>query len=462
MPPAADQEPAQIVISGAGIVGLTLALALKKHVGVTAELYEKAHAFQDDVGAALGVYPNGMRVLRDIDPSLLQTIKDSGYPYVYRRWERHDGTEIATAEEDLLAAGDKDLCSLGIRRWRLQKALYDAVVAAGIPIHFAKATSQVIEQDDGLIEVVFEDGTRRLTKILFGSDGGKSRIREIVADPSAQLKYTGITCLMGISDRPTQRRGISFPSSTTTECHSVYFPTGENEQCFQIHVQIPEEEADQLNWGNMSNAVGKEECGKIAKLLEKDGWHERYIDPLYKVTHAVRVGFCLLSPSLREWVYGKSRRIVLVGDAAHPPAPYVGQGAQMGIEDAGTIALLMKNLCVDRDGDLDLATFGDAMKIYEELRIPRTDKISECSKALGDMQEKITHACTAEMQEVMLKGEIMMTGNLMLMFPGATYNYRRDVMEAIRGEMVKRDSHEDFSGIMPEGELLLNKGLSVQ
>ena len=82
-----EPEPALIVISGAGIVGLVLALALKKRLGVTAELYDQADAFVDDVGAGMGMYPNGLRVIRDISPALLQAIRDVGYPYLYRRIE---------------------------------------------------------------------------------------------------------------------------------------------------------------------------------------------------------------------------------------------------------------------------------------------------------------------------------------------------------------------------------------
>lgn len=226
--------PAPIVISGAGIVGLVLALALKKHIGITAEIYEKADEFHDDVGAALGMYPNGLRVLRDIDEKLMKNVKDQGYPYLFRRWERHDGTEIATANEDVLSKDDEELCSLGIRRWRLQKVLYQAVLAAGIPVHFSKATCGVVEHDNGLIEILFEDGASRFTELLFGVDGGKSAVRHIVADPEVKLEYTGITCLMGISNRPSSRRGISFPSSAVSHCHAVYFPTGPTEQCFQV------------------------------------------------------------------------------------------------------------------------------------------------------------------------------------------------------------------------------------
>lgn len=44
------EEPATVIIAGGGIVGLVLALALKKHVGIIAEVYEKASGFEDDVG----------------------------------------------------------------------------------------------------------------------------------------------------------------------------------------------------------------------------------------------------------------------------------------------------------------------------------------------------------------------------------------------------------------------------
>lgn len=82
-----SHKPAKIVISGAGIVGLTLALGLKKHIGITPELYEQAPTFQEDIGAGMGMYPNGLRVIRDISPKLLASIRESGYPYLYRRWE---------------------------------------------------------------------------------------------------------------------------------------------------------------------------------------------------------------------------------------------------------------------------------------------------------------------------------------------------------------------------------------
>eukprot|EP00977_Amphora_coffeiformis_P018733 scaffold6679_cov144-Amphora_coffeaeformis.AAC.9 len=87
-----DHEiPATVVIAGGGIVGLVLAMMLKKQLRITAEVYEKATFLANDDGAGLGLHPNGLRVLRDISPELLQGVRGAGAPYQTRRWERYDG-----------------------------------------------------------------------------------------------------------------------------------------------------------------------------------------------------------------------------------------------------------------------------------------------------------------------------------------------------------------------------------
>ena len=191
-------------------------MAMKKHCGITVEIYEKASQFYDDVGAALGMYPNGLRVIRDIDPDLLREIQEAGQPYVYRHWCRHDGTEIAAAREDELNGGDSDLSSIGIRRWKLQKVLYKRAINMGIPFFFKKAIKDVKELDGGLVEVIFDDGDHRRTQLLFGCDGAHSGVRQAVAADATELSYTGVTCLMGLSNCPSEVEGISHSSSHTT------------------------------------------------------------------------------------------------------------------------------------------------------------------------------------------------------------------------------------------------------
>lgn len=265
----------------------------------------------------MGMYPNGLRVLRDISPELFREVKQAGYPYKYRRWERHDGTEVAVAEENVLSDRDDSLQTIGIRRWRLQRVLQDAARKAGIPIHFAKRTESVYSLPDGTVEIVFTDGSKRTAYIVFGADGSKSAVRNSVADCGAKLQYTGTTCLMGISaDTPSQTRGISLPSSSTSHCHGAFFPVGEDEQCFQFHFPVAAQDADEGNWGTLSQEVGREECRKLAERLKREGWHEKYLEPLSNLSVAVRIGFRLLDKPLKKIVYGHRGRIVLLGDAA--------------------------------------------------------------------------------------------------------------------------------------------------
>ena len=435
-----SEPPATFVISGGGIVGLVLALALKKHLGITPEIYEKARGFAEDVGAGLGIYPNGLRVLRDIDPELLKSVRDAGYPYLYRLWETHEGTEIAKAHEHVLAGGEEELCSIGIKRWRLQDALYAAVAKARIPIHFRKATTHVVERpEDGLVEVQFADGTSRLTQVLFGVDGAHSKVRQCAADPKVKIKYTGVTCLMGMAKCPIQQRGIHLPSSTTSKLHAVYFPVGKNEQCFQIYFPIKEADTNKDDWGQLTKAEGLVHFENIAQDMKDDGWDEQYTDPLYRVDHAVRVGFALLNPPLKQWVYGQKSRIVLVGDAAHPPVPYVGQGAQMGIEDAGTLVLLMKSLCWNEETEtLDLSNFDRVTSIYQRLRVPRTTEILACAKSLGGKQERRSHRATCAMEDLTIRGEVMLDDTLAEMLPGATFDYAEEVRWALKKEKPKQ------------------------
>ena len=126
----------------------------------------------------MGCYPNGLRVLRDISPELLQAVRNAGYPYEYRSWERHDGAKIAEAEEAVLSQGEDELGSIGIRRWKLQKVLYEHAQSMGITIHFSKATVSAEMIQDDLVRVHFGDGTSRLARLLFGCDGGKSAVRD--------------------------------------------------------------------------------------------------------------------------------------------------------------------------------------------------------------------------------------------------------------------------------------------
>ena len=100
----------------------------------------------------------------------------------------------------------------------------------------------------------------------------------------------------------------------------------------------------------------------------------------------LRVGLRARAP-IPVWHSG---RIVLLGDAAHPPVPYIGQGAMMAIEDVGILVTLLKSLClVGEDKQtvgaerFSMAHLETACTLYEKIRLPRTTETLERSAALG-------------------------------------------------------------------------------
>ena len=397
-------------------------------------------------------------------------------------FQRHDGTEVAIAQETVLAkpnittdAGnnanmdsDDDLHPLGIRRWRLQKLLYQAVKDAGIPIYFNKQL-QTLEEDEDTsttsIKLTFQDETVVKAKVVLAADGSRSRIRDTVLKNSAidkdnysKLHYTGVTCLMGTSYVARQDRGISLPASETTKCHGAFYPTGPNEQCFQFHFPTTSEDAVG-SWGTLTELVGQEECTTLRHKLEEDGWDDKYLDPLSNVEKAVKIGFSVLEPQLESYVHGKHHNIVLVGDAAHPPVPYLGQGAQQGLEDAGTLAMLFEHLLmVDDDGDgqpssstfetknkkFSTTNLSTALKLYNRIRVPRTQDILEHSKLWGKQQQKRSECSKYnKVKEEKIQRDVFYHETVSDLLPGVHHDYKEDVLAAIQEAPLSAVAEED-------------------
>ncbi|KAJ1543324.1 hypothetical protein HK096_008573, partial [Nowakowskiella sp. JEL0078] len=379
-------------------------------------------------GGAIGMYANGLRVIHDIYPPLLTALKAAGMPYVYRRWMRHDGSEIAVGTERSLCKDVSEeeaelLASIGIRRWKVQKILYEACVEIGVDVKLGKrikevnireASVQLVLSDEETHE--FDYGVKSATrKSLFG-----------LTDP----EYTGMTCLMGVAPIPSPKPGIKFPSSTTTKCHSCFYPTGENETVFQLY--FPEEEKPET-WKILSEEEGKLECSKLVDRFKTDGWDKQFIEPLENATNVIRVGLRARDP-IPRW-RDLTNHVILLGDAAHPPVPYIGQGAMMAIEDVGILLKLIEEIAITKsestsDIIINHEKMDTVLTLYEELRIPRTTEMLANSNALGRMQ--LERAQNPSNWQIMWKewkiwADVMVNGTLPIMWRGAGYNYRTAV-----------------------------------
>jgi salicylate hydroxylase len=354
----------------------------------------------------------------------------------------HDKNDLDPTKTDI------DLQPIGIRRWKLQKILYEAVLEEGITVHFSKRLDTIKELTDDTIHMRFEDGTTKVTKLLLAADGAKSKVRSIVTQGSCTLKYTGTTCLMGTSSTP-RSGGLSLPSAPTTKCHGAFYPTGPDEQCFQFHFPVSLDNIQPQSmggWGGMTHVMSTEECQELAKQLELEGWDEdQFLKPLENVQKALKIGLTTLDPPLQKFTFD---RIILVGDAAHPPVPYLGQGAQQGLEDAGTLALLLKRFCMvssDRsDVTVCLDNLKDASRLYNELRVPRAAEMVERGKLAGEQQQKrAENRKYNRTREELIKREVFYNENSKHLFPGVRHDYMDAVQESLQAFDVQEKQEKE-------------------
>ncbi|KAJ3061368.1 hypothetical protein HDU98_002718 [Podochytrium sp. JEL0797] len=437
----------EVAIIGGGIGGLTLAAALLKHAGIRATVFEQSRevSYSDGgTGGAIGLYANGLQILKDIDESLLDSICAQGMPYARRRWLRHDGTEFANANESLLlppSTKDPRLSPLGIRRHRFQSQLLAHATTSHIPILFSKRlTSLTSTPSSPHTLLTFTDGSTYTATILFGADGVKSQVRAFLFPETTPPAYTGVTTLMCVSrttsptDPPVLPEGIHFISSVTSKFHACMYPLPDGETNVQIYLPIEKENPE--SWGKLTAEEMKVEAAAMVVKLRKDGWSERFITPWVAPETVIRVGLRARKP-LEKWGEG---RVVLLGDAAHPPVPYIGQGAMQAIEDAGVLALLVGKLCPLREGGVDWSRFGSVIALYEQIRVARCTQVLQNSHALGEMNQRRAESWWYNVwYEWGIWGEVWREGHLGVMKVGACYEYRLEVEKAVEG-LVKGES----------------------
>eukprot|EP00957_Ditylum_brightwellii_P126840 9668747-Ditylum_brightwellii.AAC.1 len=91
--------------------------------------------------------------------------------------------------------------------------------------------------------------------------------------------------------------------------------------------------------------------------------------PLDNASNVMWVGVRACDP-LEQWVSGP---IALLGDAAHPPVPYIGQGVQMTIKDTGIAAHLLKDYCPAPNGNLTYLVFQKQWRYINKCKLHGLD-----------------------------------------------------------------------------------------
>jgi 2-polyprenyl-6-methoxyphenol hydroxylase-like FAD-dependent oxidoreductase len=342
------------IIIGGGIGGLCTATALRRS-GIEAVVYERAEGF-GAVGAGLTLWANAIRALRRL--GLAEAVVAEGArvgPAAILDWRGKALSRSETGELERLF-GDP---TIAIHRARLHRILLSALPADAV---HAGETCTGFEQDASGVTVRFQSGRADRAELLVGADGIHSVIRQQLF-PAGKLRYAGYTAWRGVVTADDE---VALGSTSESWGGGARFGI----------VPISRSEIYWFATANTPEGIKLRTTVQKAHLLERfRGWHA----PVEKLLAATPSEAILhndiydLEP-MPGWSRG---RVTLLGDAAHPTTPNLGQGACQAIESSIALARWLK----------ESVTHEEALRRYETERRPRTAWITEQSWKFGQMAQ---------------------------------------------------------------------------
>jgi salicylate hydroxylase len=348
----------RVAIVGAGIGGLSLALALRER-GVRADVFEQA-AELTEIGAAIALSANATREYARLGlVDELAAASTTPTELVYRHWQ--DGTRIAAhpvrngnAYVDRFGAP-----YFGIHRADLQKTLSTAFGVENL--HLGCRLVDIVRTPDSVV-LKFANGRVEDADVVVGADGVRSTVRRWITG-SDDAVYSGTSAFRGLV--PTENLP-SLPDPHAIQFwmgpdgHLLHYAIGGHGEIVNFFAVV---ETPRI-WLQDSTVAEVHEDVPVASFR---GWHPAVTEMIGAAASPIRWALFTVRPLLR-WYRG---RVVLLGDAAHGMLPHHGQGANTSIEDAFALAGLLAGAEPD---DLE-ARFSR----YQTLRRARTRKIQRSS-----------------------------------------------------------------------------------
>jgi len=350
-----------VIVAGAGIAGLTAALALAR-AGIRVTVFEQAEKLEE-AGAGLQLSPNGSRVL--IALGLRERLASVAVaPQAIRVMSGGSAREIVR-----IPLGDELERRYGAPYWSIHRGDLQSVLADAVRSEIDVSLKLGVRVEDFAVHVkgvsvVARQGTQVRDErgiALIGADGIWSSVAARLRrqQPPTFRHRTAWRALVSADAVPAEFRQPFVHLWLGHDAHLVHYPVKAG-KLINI-VGIVHDEWNEIGWSAAGDRT------EILRHFSRLTWSEK-----------ARALISIPDRWLKWALYdrkapfrGARLPVTLIGDAAHPMLPFLAQGAGMAIEDAAVVADMLSKYLDDPS---------DALRAYEGARWHRTARAQQFSR----------------------------------------------------------------------------------
>lgn len=343
------------VIVGGGIGGTAAAVALAR-AGIDVRVYEQAQQLAE-VGAGVSLAPNGLRMLEKLGVG--DGIERLGARHLSTELRLSDGRPARHEPHQFARAGR----NVGIHRADLL-----GLLVAELPPGTVRTGHQCtgLHQDAEGAVASFANGTTATADILIGADGIHSVLQGSVVTP-AEPVFSGVVAYRGLVPRVGGCPADTMRMWVGESKHFLVFPVRAGRLLNYVGF-VQSDTSVRESWSAPGDRAAL--AGHFA------GWDPVIGEVIAAVSKPGGSGFqwgMYDRAPLPRWSSG---RLTLLGDAAHPMLPHLGQGVNQALEDAVALATLLRAATTS-------AGVPRALAAYEKLRRGRTARVQLGSRRNG-------------------------------------------------------------------------------